>query len=128
MFEVIPCGLASHLSEFRGICVAENGRAAIMSDSYERQGLVRSLPPQPQKLVPIDTALSHAHNCLYFSDGRGAARAEDAQGTPTQSHISPRILVYKQEVTPGFRRDPNPSKPLSPLTQEHCLTLIIVRE
>ena len=25
--------------------------------------------------------------------GRGAARAEDAQGTPTQSHISPSILV-----------------------------------
>ena len=27
--------------------------------------------------------------------GRGAARAEDAQGTPTQSHISPSILVYE---------------------------------
>ena len=26
--------------------------------------------------------------------GRGAARAEDAQGTPTQSHVSPSILVY----------------------------------
>jgi len=26
---------------------------------------------------------------------RGAARAEDAQGTPNQSHISPSILVYK---------------------------------
>jgi len=26
---------------------------------------------------------------------RGTARAEDAQGTPTQSHISPRILVYE---------------------------------
>jgi hypothetical protein len=25
---------------------------------------------------------------------RGAARAEDAQGTPSQSHISPSILVY----------------------------------
>ena len=25
---------------------------------------------------------------------RGAVRAEDAQGTPTQSHISPSILVY----------------------------------
>jgi len=29
------------------------------------------------------------------SSGRGAARAEDAQGTPTQSHISPSILVYE---------------------------------
>jgi len=27
--------------------------------------------------------------------GRGAARAEDAQGTPTQSHISTSILVYQ---------------------------------
>jgi len=27
--------------------------------------------------------------------GRGAERAEDAQGTPTQSHISPSILVYE---------------------------------
>ena len=27
--------------------------------------------------------------------GRGAARAEDAQGTPTQSHISPSILTTK---------------------------------
>ena len=26
--------------------------------------------------------------------GRGAARAEDPQGTHTQSHISPSILVY----------------------------------
>ena len=27
--------------------------------------------------------------------GRGTARAEDAQGTPTQRHISPSILVYE---------------------------------
>ena len=27
--------------------------------------------------------------------GRGAARAEDAQGTPNQSHLSPSILVYE---------------------------------
>ena len=25
----------------------------------------------------------------------GSARAEDAQGTPTQSHISPSLLVYE---------------------------------
>ena len=33
--------------------------------------------------------------------GRGAARAEDAQGTPTQSHISPSILVYEDLVVPS---------------------------
>ena len=31
--------------------------------------------------------------------GRGAARAEDAQGTPTQSHISPSILEYEDKST-----------------------------
>ena len=30
--------------------------------------------------------------------GRGAARAEDAQGTPTQSHISPSKLVYEDKT------------------------------
>ena len=30
--------------------------------------------------------------------GRGTTRAEDAQGTPTQSHIPPNILVYEDKV------------------------------
>jgi len=34
----------------------------------------------------------HAPEHHAFS-GRGTTRAEDAQGTPTQSHISPSILV-----------------------------------
>ena len=33
--------------------------------------------------------------------GRGTTRAEDAQGTPTQSHISPSILVYEDKVVPA---------------------------
>ena len=32
--------------------------------------------------------------------GRGTARAEDAQGTPTQRHISPSILV-DEDKKPG---------------------------
>ena len=32
----------------------------------------------------------------FHSSGRGTTRAEDAQGTPTQSHISPSILVYEE--------------------------------
>ena len=35
---------------------------------------------------------------LWVGGGRGAARAEDAQGTPTQSHISPRTLVYEYDM------------------------------
>ena len=31
--------------------------------------------------------------------GRGTARTEDVQGTPTQSHISPSILVYEDKCT-----------------------------
>ena len=31
--------------------------------------------------------------------GRGAVRAEDAQGTPTQSHISPSILLYEDMIS-----------------------------
>jgi hypothetical protein len=33
--------------------------------------------------------------------GRGSARADGAQGTPTQSHISPNILEYTKS-TPGI--------------------------
>jgi len=35
--------------------------------------------------------------------GRGTKRAEDAQGTPTQSHISPIILVYEEKPVVAFR-------------------------
>ena len=33
--------------------------------------------------------------------GRGAARAEDAQGTPTQSHISPSIFSIRRLLRPA---------------------------
>ena len=35
---------------------------------------------------------------MVGSTGRGTTRAEDAQGTPTQSHISPSILVYEDKI------------------------------
>ena len=31
-----------------------------------------------------------------FNTGRGTTRAKVAQGTPTQSHVSPSILVYEE--------------------------------
>ena len=34
--------------------------------------------------------------------GRGTTKAEDAQGTPTQSHISPSMIVY-EDKTPKQR-------------------------
>ena len=39
----------------------------------------------------------------------GAARAEDAQGTPTRSHISPSILVYA-EKEPGLAKLVSPNR------------------
>ena len=43
--------------------------------------------------------------------GRGAARAEDAQGTPTQSHISPSMLVYED------------NRQTAPRTHMECTTI-----
>ena len=36
-------------------------------------------------------------NTLHGFAGRGAARSGDAQGTPNQCHISPRILVFEHK-------------------------------
>jgi len=41
--------------------------------------------------------LPHSGLCGQLS-GRGTATAEDAQGTPTQSHVSPSILVYEEQI------------------------------
>ena len=41
--------------------------------------------------------------------GRGAARAEDAQGTPTQSDISPSILIY-EDYPSTHQVPPSPRK------------------
>jgi len=43
------------------------------------------------------------HDRLRVGSGMGTARAEDAQRTPTQSHISPTILVYGENET--FREE-----------------------
>jgi len=39
------------------------------------------------------------------SHGRGSARADDAQGTPTQSHISPSIVYEDNDETRFSRTD-----------------------
>ena len=72
--------------------------------------------------TPVDAAHAPAHlrvhftiiNMIEFSRqlgwakpllkriGRGTTRAEDAQGQPTQSHISPSILIYEDNSTDHF--------------------------
>ena len=44
-----------------------------------------------------------------MDSGRGTTRAEEAQGTPTQSHISPSILVYEDKGL-GFNPETQPLK------------------
>jgi len=61
-------------------------------------------------------------NQVYTRKRRGATRAEDAQGTPTQSYISPSILGYEDTHKPEmqamvkFRADQNQvlTEPLHP--------------
>ena len=54
-----------------------------------RPGSCPGLRPKHAPRTPVDR--------LRVGCGRGAARAEDAQGTPTQSHVPPSILVYEDK-------------------------------
>ena len=64
--------------------------------------------PKPQTLTPGADVLELLSTYMYTYTLRyhsivdrlrvGTTRAEDAQGTPTQSHISPRILVYEDKL------------------------------
>ena len=47
-------------------------------------------------LVVLDSGI------IGSKDFRGSTRAEDAQGTPTQSHISSSLLVY-EDYSSGFK-------------------------
>jgi len=67
----------------------------------------RSIEPQTKSLITW-TICCHAvgdskltrRGTTHSRDlsGRSTTRAEDAQGTPTQSHISPSILVYEENL------------------------------
>ena len=39
----------------------------------------------------------------FGTSDRGTTRADDAQGPPTQSHISPTILVYEENQYTSIR-------------------------
>ena len=58
-------------------------------------------------LVPVivKRRCYHRQGTTHSRDlsGRGAARAEDAQWTPTQSHLSPSILAYEDCLTVSHR-------------------------
>jgi len=51
----------------------------------------------PEFITVIDSGLPESITVIdsgLVGSTRGTTRAEDARGTPTQSHASPRILVY----------------------------------
>ena len=54
----------------------------------------------------------------WLNGGRGNARAEDAQGTPTQSHISPSMLVYADIMIASIRRHSNEKQSVNPSQAE----------
>ena len=63
------------------------------SGGLERISIVESLPGPGV----VDSGLVGWDHALAGPLWKGTARAEDAQGTPTQSRISPGILVYEDK-------------------------------
>ena len=62
---------------------------------------------------------------------KGTARAEDAQGTPAQSHISPSILVYEDKTIDGSEARLGPLELLEllePLACEARLATWLLRQ
>jgi len=105
------------------LCVSLNSRLESNKEEERRSDAVSETVSQPasrratmlrhrtQVTLPPSAAqrfgtqqVSHDRNMVMtfpfsrlIDSERGAARAEDAQGTPTQSHISPSILVYDEK-------------------------------
>jgi len=79
-----------------------------MSLTYELgRGCQKSILSAGQQLSKVKCTSTGAGDRLRVGwlngfSGRGAARAEDAQGTPTQSHTSPSILVYEEKTIRHF--------------------------
>ena len=62
--------------------------------------------PEPDSGLGFQVKLLNTFSAVFLRseaeggvEGRGTTSAADAQGTPTQSHISPRIPVYAGENT-----------------------------
>ena len=71
-----------------------------------------AVQPRLTSVDEIHVPSGNTQGWLVQRSRRGAARAEDAQGSPTQSHISPSILVYVEKTLPG--------RALTPGTKSDC--------
>ena len=97
----------------RGSLVAKWRQSFQLKGVTRNSETARALFPLPSSvdcdLLSIDrVSINHCwHSHSWDISGRGTTRAEDAQETPTQSHISPSILVYEEYPPPapafGFR-------------------------
>ena len=79
---------------------AEPGCRDVPGVGYDIVLLQYGPVPEKQRRRRVATACGRAA-LSGGKVGRGTARAEDAQGTPTQSHVSPIILVYEDKVIPA---------------------------
>jgi len=78
------------------------GRVVLLES--QDQILIMTVIHLPIHSTTVKEALKHNDR---LRAGRGTARAEDAQGTPTQSHMLPSMLVYEEETSKAeARREP----------------------
>jgi len=86
-------------SALRGFCLGVQGSEVDQPPGHLWRDKWTALQRTPRVLFGGDRLRFGWLNGFSFitSTGawKGAARAEDAQGTPTQSHVSPSILLYE---------------------------------
>ena len=78
-----------------GVPFASYALAATLPKHLQLSCSAKAVPPAAPRLADSSyPLLLYDSYRLRVAAGRGAVIAEDARGTPTQSHISPSILVY----------------------------------
>ena len=109
--EVNSLGLRANPSTFRVKMISQPELHSIMTawglreepireysigpDGSQAHWRLASLPRHPAEPRVVQEFRNNSTVVNILSSGRGTARADDAQGTPTQSLTSPSILVYK---------------------------------
>jgi len=86
----------------RVVWQARNPTVELDVESHSSSPRVCTRTIKRQILYMIDSGLFGLLS--WYPAGRVATRADDAQGSPTQSHISPSILVYEDKgagIVPG---------------------------
>ena len=107
------CSVCLSLSLCRSLCSPRSlSRSVSLSLCHTLSlSLQRGKLAAPQATQRAATGFVGAKSPKVRDSGRGTTRAEDAQGIPTQSHISPSVLVYEDFL---IRRNP-------PVPPRYCL-------